>query len=66
MDNIRQLFATPLLQTYLPVQEKILEFVESQEFTYHSNGYITSEDLLEHPQMAAVRECITERVSDFL
>ena len=66
MDNIRQLFATPLLQTYLPVQEKILAFVESQEFTYHSNGYITSEDLLDHPQMSAVKECITERVEDFL
>ena len=66
MDNIRQLFATPLLQTYLPVQEKILEFVESQEFTYHGNGYITSEDLLDHSQMHVVRDCITERVKEFV
>ena len=66
MDNLRSLFATPLLQSYLPVQDKILKFVESQEFTYHSNGYITAEDLLDHPQMAAVKECITERVGDFL
>ena len=66
MDNLRQLFATPLFQTYLPVQEKVLAFVESQEFTYHSNGYITSEDLLDHPQMHVVRDCITERVKEFV
>ena len=66
MDNLRQLFATPLLQTYFPVQDKILEFVKSQDYTYHSNGYITSEDLLDHPQMHVVRDCITERVQEFL
>ena len=66
VDNLRSLFATPLLQTYLPVQEKILAFVESQEFTYHGNGYMTHENFLDHPQMSSIRECITERVGDFL
>ena len=66
MDSLRSLFATPLLQTFLPVQDKILEFVKSQDYIYHSNGYITSEDLLNYPQMHVVRDCITERVKEFL
>tara|TARA_B100001250_G_scaffold326750_1_gene290806 strand:+ start:151 stop:750 length:600 start_codon:yes stop_codon:yes gene_type:complete len=66
MDSIRSLFATPLLQTYLPVQDKILKFVESQEFVYHGNGHITSEDLLDNTQMHVVRDCITERVEEFV
>ena len=66
MDNLRSLFATPLLQSYLPVQDKILKFVESQEFTYHGNGYITSEDLLDYPQMHVVRDCISDRVKEFV
>ena len=66
MDNLRQLFATPIFQSYLPVQDKIIKFVESQEFTYHGNGYMTHENFLDHPQMRTIRECITERVGDFL
>ena len=41
MDDLRQLFATPILQSFLGVQNRVLEFVKSQEFTYHGNGYIT-------------------------
>ena len=59
MDNLRQLFATPLLQSYLAVPSKILEFVKSQEFTYHGNGYITNENFLECSEMKTVKDFIT-------
>ena len=66
VDNLRLLFGTPILQTSLAVQHRILEFVKSQEFTNHGNRYMTHENFLDHPQMSSIRECITERVGDFL
>ena len=66
MDNLRQFFATPILQSSLDVSYKILEFVKSQEFTYHGNGYMTHENFLECPQMQIVKDFITKKVGEYL
>ena len=66
MDDLRQLFATPILQSFLGVQNRVLEFVKSQEFTYHGNGYMTHENFLECPQMKIVKDFITKKVDEYL
>jgi uncharacterized protein (TIGR02466 family) len=66
VDSLRQLFATPLLQSYLAVPSKILEFVKSQEFTYHGNGYMTNENFLECSEMKTVKDFITKKVEEYL
>ena len=66
VDNLRLLFGTPILQTSLTVQNRVLEFIKSQEFTYHGNGYMTHENFLECPQMENVKNYITQQVKEYL
>ena len=66
VDNLRLLFGTPILQTSLAVQHRILEFVKSQEFVYHGNGYMTHENFLECPEMQSVNNYITQKVKEYL
>ena len=65
MDTLHILFATPLLHTHLSVQGPILDFVKSQEFGYHSNGYMTHESLLECNELASVKKFITGKVKTY-
>ena len=66
VDNLRLLFGTPILQTSLAVQHRILEFVKSQEFTNHGNGYMTHENFLECSEMKTVKDFITKKVEEYL
>tara|TARA_B100000287_G_scaffold424131_1_gene468323 strand:- start:74 stop:676 length:603 start_codon:yes stop_codon:yes gene_type:complete len=66
VDNLRLLFGTPILQTSLAVQHRILEFVKSQKFEHHGNGYFTYEYILESPEMQSVKNYITQKVKEYL
>ena len=66
MDNLRLLFGTPILQTSAAVHPRILEFVKSQKFTNHGNGYMTAENFLEYSEMQSVKNYITQKVKEYL
>ena len=66
MDKVIRLFATPLHQTNLSVSQSVFEFIKSQEFSYHGNGYMTREDILEYPEMENVKRFITNKVKLYL
>ena len=66
MDQVIHLFSTPFQQTKLSVSESVFQFIESQEFLRHGNGYITHEHILECPEMKYVKDFITNRVKSYL
>ena len=66
MDNLRLLFGTPILQTSAAVHPRTLEFVKSQKFTNHGNGYMTAENFLEYSEMQSVKNYITQKVKEYL
>ena len=39
MDKVIPLFSTPLQQTKLSVSQSVLQFIKSQKFHFHGNGY---------------------------
>jgi len=65
MDNLRLLFATPILQTHLGVPDKVMRFIESRDYIYHTNGYTTDEDVLENIQIRIIKKLITKKVEDY-
>ena len=66
MDNIIHLFSTPLQQTTLDVPQEVLQFIKSQEFIFHGNGYMSHEYILECPEMKNIKSFITNKVKSYL
>ena len=66
MDKVILLFSTPLQQTKLSVSQSVLQFIKSQKFKRHSNGYMTHESILECPEMKFVKDSITNKVKSYL
>ena len=66
MDKVIHLFSTPLQQTKLSVSQSVLQFIKSQEFGYHGNGYMTHEHILECPEMENIKRFITNKVKSYL
>ena len=63
---MRLLFGTPILQTSAAVHTRTLEFVKSQKFTNHGNGYMPAENFLEYSEMQTVKNYITQKVKEYL
>jgi len=66
VDKVILLFSTPLQQTKLSVSQSVLQFIKSQKFKRHSNGYMTHESILECPEMKFVKDSITNKVKSYL
>jgi len=66
VDNIIHLFSTPLQQTTLDVPQEVLQFIKSQEFIFHGNGYMSHEYILECPEMKNIKSFITNKVKSYL
>ena len=66
MDKVIPLFSTPLQQTYLNVSQEVFQFIKSQDFLYHGNGWMTNEYFLEYPEMKSVKDSITNKVKSYL
>ena len=66
MDSVHHLFSTPLQQTTLDVPQEVLQFIKSQEFHFHGNGYMTHEYILECPEMKNIKSFITDKVKSYL
>ena len=63
MDQVIHLFSTPFQQTKLSVSESVFQFIESQEFLRHGNGYIristgdTSKDFRDDSKVIQCEQC---------
>ena len=66
MDKIVHLFSTPLQHTDISVSPKVFEFIKSQEFVFHGDGYMTHEHILECPEMEYIKNIITNEVKSYL
>ena len=66
MDNIVHLFSTPVQSTNMIVLPEVLQFIKSQEFTFHGNGSMTNEYFLECPEMKFIKDSITNKVKSYL
>ena len=64
-DYLQLLFPTPFYRSILEVDPSILEFVKSQEFKRHRNGYKFDGNILECEEMKSVKKIITEKVKIF-
>jgi len=66
VDNIVHLFSTPVQSTNMIVLPEVLQFIKSQEFTFHGNGWMTNEYFLECPEMKSIKNSITNEVKSYL
>ena len=66
MDKVLQLFSTPLQISKLSVSQSVLQFIKSQKFKRHANGYITHESILECPELEIIKSFITNKVKSYL
>ncbi len=66
--QVHALFPTPLLESYIPVQEGWLEFIKTLDYdrTAMDNGYITSDrNIWEHDQLRPLYHEIKDAVKYF-
>jgi len=66
VDKVIPLFSTPLQQTKLSVSQSVLQFIKSQKFHFHGNGYMTHESILECPELEIIKSFITNKVKSYL
>tara|TARA_R100000005_G_C4899245_1_gene142240 strand:+ start:44 stop:661 length:618 start_codon:yes stop_codon:yes gene_type:complete len=63
---VQDLFPIPLLTDNLPVTFRTLEYIKSVEYFRHETGYMSHRQLLDDPQMAVMKNLITQRVEYYL
>ena len=63
---VHDLFPTPLLTDNLPVTFRTIEYIKSLEYFRHETGYMSHRQLLDDPQMTAMKNLITQRVEYYL